>query len=274
MYDFLVDTHTHLYAEAFERDLDVVMRNAMGAGGVKYFYLPNVDLESIERMHYVENAYQGNCFAMMGLHPCSVDANYLESLETIGAHLAERDYCAIGEIGLDYYWDLNWVEAQKVAFVAQCDWAMDLGLPIAIHARNAQSPKVPNCIDDLIALVEDAQTRGDLGGVFHCFTGTYEQACKIIDLGFYLGIGGVLTYKNSGLGDFIARLPLDKLVLETDAPYLAPVPYRGKRNTSEYLGAVAAELARLRGVDYKEIVHQTTANAFELFGQPASLLGK
>jgi TatD DNase family protein len=272
MYNFLVDTHTHLYAENFDKDRDAVMQSAIKQNNVQYFYLPNVDLDSVERMHAVEAEYSKHCQAMMGLHPCSVDANYLETLENIGAYLGQRDYCAIGEIGLDYYWDLEWVEAQKVAFLAQCDWAKALDIPIAIHARNSNKMGVPNCIDDLIALVETSQAEGGhLRGVFHCFVGTLAQAEKIIDLGFYLGIGGVLTYKNGDINRFIHELPLDKIVLETDAPYLAPVPYRGKRNSSEYLGAIAAELAQLRGISYSEVAHQTTKNAFELFGLPPDL---
>ena len=271
MYKFLVDTHTHLYAEAFERDLTGVMTAAMAEANVRYFYMPNVDVESVERMEFVQNAYPKNCFSMMGLHPCSVDVNVIEHLETIGAHLGQREYAAIGEIGLDYYWDLAWREQQKIAFSTQCEWAMALERPIVIHARNAASPNVDNCIDDLISLVETAQESGDLRGVFHCFSGTYAQAEKIIDLGFYLGIGGVLTYKNGGINQFIDRLPLEKLVLETDAPYLAPNPHRGKRNSSAYLGFIAAELARLRGQDLEEITHQTTANAFALFGLPDGL---
>ena len=267
MNNFFIDTHTHIYVENFDKDRDIVMQNAI-ANGVKYFYLPNIDLDSIERLHAIEAAYPKNCKAMMGLHPCYVDANYIETLEQIGTYLQKREYCAIGEIGLDYYWDLTYVEAQKAAFLAQCEWAQALNLPIAIHARNAAPDKaVSNCIDDLIALVKVAQENGPLTGVFHCFTGTLQQAKEIINLGFYLGIGGVLTYKNGEINKFIHELPLEFLLLETDAPYLAPNPHRGKRNSSEYIPIIAQELANLREEPLERIMHQTSANAFKLFGE-------
>lgn len=267
MNNFFIDTHTHIYVENFDKDRDIVMQNAID-NKVQYFYLPNVDLESIERLHAIEAAYPDNCKAMMGLHPCSVDANYLDTLETIAQFLQKREYCAIGEIGLDYYWDLTYMEEQKAAFLAQCEWAQALNIPIAIHARNAAPGKdVPNCIDDLISLVKQVQENGPLTGVFHCFTGTLQQAREIIDLGFYLGIGGVLTYKNGEINKFIHELPLESLVLETDAPYLAPNPHRGKRNSSEYIPLIGQELARLREEPLEKIMHQTSENAFNLFGK-------
>ena len=253
----LIDTHTHLYAAQFDEDQKAMMERAFEVG-VQQFFLPNIDSESIEPMLKLEAEYPGRCFAMMGLHPCSVKENYREELELVKKWLDRRAFSAVGEIGLDLYWDKTYVEEQKEAFRIQIEWAKSLGIPIVIHTRDA--------MDMAIEIVEEHKDE-QLEGIFHCFTGNLEQALRIIDLGFYLGIGGVITFKNGGLDKVVAKqeIGLEHLVLETDAPYLAPTPKRGKRNESAYIRLVAEKLAMVKGVSYEEISHQTTRNARHLF---------
>jgi TatD DNase family protein len=215
--------------------------------GVNQFYLPAIDSGVIAAMLNLEVKYPGKCHAMMGLHPCSVKENYAAEMKLV------QDW----QIGLDYYWDKTFVKEQAACFHQQIEWALEYKLPIVIHSRES----LPDCI----AIVKEHQ-QGSLSGIFHCFTGTYEQAKEIIDTGLYLGIGGVLTYKNSGLGDVLKNIPLEHLVLETDAPYLTPVPFRGKRNESSYLKYVVAKLAEVKGVDGEEVARITTANAQKVFG--------
>ena len=253
----LVDTHTHLYAEQFNEDRDQMIDRAKEAG-VTHFFLPNIDADSIEPMFELEEKYPGTCIPMMGLHPCSVGPDVEEQLATIKNWIDRRPFCAIGEIGLDYYWSTEFKEQQIDAFIRQSTWAKERNLPIVIHARDS--------IDDLIQLVSDLNDP-TFNGVFHCFTGTLEQANQIIDLGFKLGIGGVLTFKKSSLPTFIDQIPLDCILLETDSPYLAPTPFRGKRNESAYVVHVANKLAECYGITFTEICKQTTKNAFELFGK-------
>jgi TatD DNase family protein len=251
----LIDTHAHLYAKAFDGDRDAMLDRAV-AQGVNQFLLPNVDESSIAGMLALEAAYPARCFAMMGLHPCSVKANYQEELKVVRQWLDQRDFIAIGEIGIDLYWDKTFLEAQKDAFLQQVGWALELDRPVVIHAR-----------DSLDLLIELVRNIGDsrLRGVFHCFTGTVAQANAIMELGFYLGIGGVLTYKNGGLDKTLKEISLDRIILETDAPYLAPVPHRGKRNESAYVGLVADKLASIKDLTVAQIAAVTTANARRLF---------
>ena len=252
----LIDTHSHIYASEFDFDRDAMMARAFSQG-VEKIFLPNVDLESIPRMLELEAKYPNNCFAMMGLHPCSVGADYKEVLNTIESWLGRRKFVAVGEIGLDYYWSKEFVEAQKDAFRMQCRWAMELDIPIIIHARDS--------LDDLIQIVSEEKKDARLRGIFHCFGGTLEQAKQIMDLGFSMGIGGVLTYKKSGLDELVKSIPLEWLVLETDAPYLTPVPHRGKRNESGYIRIIAEKLAEVKGLSLEEVAEVTSRNAEKIF---------
>lgn len=253
----LVDTHTHLYVDQFVDDSDAVVRRAKHIG-IRRMYLPNIDVHSIESMLALEEGNPQSCIAMMGLHPCSVGSDYQEQLRVIRQWLDRRPFAAIGEIGMDLYWDKTHEAEQKKAFLTQVEWALEFDYPIVIHSRET--------IDQLISLVREVDD-ANLRGIFHCFTGSVEQAEQIIDLGFYLGIGGVVTFKNSGLDQTVARLPLDRMVLETDSPYLAPVPHRGKRNESSYLLNVAEKIAEVQNINLKEVADQTTRNANILFGQ-------
>lgn len=252
----IIDTHTHLYGNAFLGDIDAVMARAI-AEGVERFYLPAIDSETHDAMIALETRYPGKCIAMMGLHPCSVKEDYKEELAIAEAWLARRPFAAVGEIGLDYYWDRNYDNQQIEAFHRQIEWALHYKLPIVIHSRES--------MEDSIGIVREHQ-KGNLRGIFHCFTGTADQARRIIDAGFYLGIGGVLTYKKSGLPEALQDIPLEAMVLETDAPYLPPVPFRGKRNESSYLKYILAKLAEVKGVSQEEVAKITTANAQKIFG--------
>jgi TatD DNase family protein len=253
----LIDTHAHIYAKEFDFDRDAMISRAI-ARGVEKFYMPNVDLESIPRMLELEAKYPERCFAMMGLHPCSVEADYKTVLAEIEKHLFARKFVAVGEIGLDYYWSKEFVEQQKDAFRIQCRWAIELDIPIIIHARES--------LDDLIQIVAEEKKDERLRGIFHCFGGSLEQAQKIMQLGFWMGIGGVLTYKKSGLDEIVKDIPLEWLVLETDAPYLTPVPHRGKRNESAYLFHVAERLAEVKGISLDELAKTTSKTAMKIFG--------
>ncbi len=255
----LVDTHAHLYLGQFDADRDEMIQRAIEKG-VDKFFLPNIDSASIEGMLALEEAYPEHCFPMMGLHPCSVRENFEEELAIVRQWLDERPFSAVGEIGIDLYWDKAYFEQQKEAFLVQAAWAKELGMPIVIHTREA--------IDITIDLVESIKDER-LQGVFHCFSGSPEQARRILGLGFYLGIGGVLTFKNSGLDKVMASIGLEGVVLETDAPYLAPVPYRGQRNESAYVYLVAEKLARIKELSVEEVAEATTRNAEALFSKAA-----
>lgn len=250
------DTHTHLFDKAFDMDRSVSIQKAID-NGVSKMFLPNVDLHSIQPMLDVVWEFPENCFPMMGLHPCDVNEHYLDALKLMHAWFKKRKFFGVGEIGLDYYWSQEFKEKQKDAFLIQLNWGIEFDLPVIIHSRES--------IDDCIAMVEPLSKKG-LRGIFHCFTGTIAQAEKIIACGFYLGIGGVLTYKNSGLADVIKDIPLEHLVLETDAPYLAPVPHRGKRNESFYLKEIAHKLAEVKQCGIKSIADITTENSKKIFG--------
>jgi len=251
----MIDTHTHLYDEQFDEDRIEMIQRAIDSG-VERMYLPNCDATTIEPMFEVEGKFPNQCFAMMGLHPCYVKENVDEELNIIRKWLDDRKFCAVGEIGLDYYWDKSFVELQKRAFRTQIEWALEFDIPIVIHTREATK--------DTIDIVKEYRAKG-IKGVFHCFSGSYETAMQIIDMGFYLGIGGVLTYKNAGLQEVVQRLDLKHLVLETDAPYLTPAPFRGKRNESHYVHYVAQKLSELKDVSIDELDRITTTNANELF---------
>lgn len=257
MNNILIDTHAHLYSEQFDTDRADMVRRAMAAG-VGRMYLPNVDSQTIPAMLDLERTFSGRCVAAMGLHPCSVQsATYQHELAVVERWLGERPFCAIGEIGIDLYWDKTTLDEQIVAFERQIAWAKELDIPILIHARES--------LDIIIPIIRAAKT-ARLHGVFHCFTGTREQAQAIMDIGdFYMGIGGVLTYKKSGLDAVLNTVPMEYLVLETDAPYLPPTPHRGKRNESGYIVEVAHALARTKNSSYEEVAQQTTQNALDLF---------
>ena len=251
-----VDTHTHLYAEEFTSDIDEVIKKAINIG-VEKFFLPNIDSTSVEGTHKVCQKYPQYCFPMMGLHPCSVKENYLDELAIAYNLLKTKRYVAVGEIGIDLHWDKTFYTQQVDAFTQQINWALEFNLPIVIHSRNA--------FDEIYEILTRFKKLPK--GIFHCFSGNEEQANKIIQAtNFKLGIGGVLTFKNSGLDKAIQNIDLKHLVLETDAPYLAPVPYRGKKNEPSYIRLVAAKLAELKNCSVTQIAHTTTANAKEVFG--------
>ena len=251
----LVDTHCHLYLPEFNNDLvDVIIRAT--AAGVEKFYLPSIDHSVLDDMFRMEEEYTGKCFAMAGLHPCSVNDNFKTELRGVENLLRVRKFPAIGEIGLDFYWSTAFTHQQYVAFETQMQWALEKKLPIVIHTRNAMK--------QTIDFVKPFAAKG-LTGIFHCFGDSYENAIQIIDMNFYLGIGGVLTYKKSGLDEVIKKINLDHIVLETDAPYLTPAPFRGKRNESSYITIIAEKLAEIKGVSLEEVAAITTSNAEKVF---------
>lgn len=250
----LTDTHAHIYLNDFNKDLDQVVLNAKN-NHVREIYMPNIDSSSIEVLHAVEERYS-HCFSMMGLHPCSVKENYLEELALVHDWLSKRPYAAVGEIGIDLYWDKTFVREQEEAFRQQIQWALHYHYPIIIHSRDS--------LDMTIEIVKEYQ-QNNFTGIFHCFTGTIAQAKDIIEMGFYIGIGGVLTYKNSGLDHVIKYISPEYMVLETDSPYLSPVPYRGKRNEPAYLWEILQKLALVLDLKPEELGDMTTANAKKIF---------
>jgi len=252
----LIDTHSHLYSKSFSQDVDEVIQRAEKEG-VEKFYLPAIDSECQEALLALEARYPGRCIGMTGLHPCNVKENYQAELGFVERELGRRSWVAIGEIGLDFYWDKTFSAQQYEAFHRQIEWALHYDIPIVIHSRES--------MQESIGVVREHQ-KGKLRGIFHCFSGDAAAARDIVDLGFYLGIGGVLTYKNSGLPEAIRDIGLEHLVLETDAPYLSPVPFRGKRNESSYLRYVVHKLAEVKGVDVEEAARVTTENAQKIFG--------
>jgi TatD DNase family protein len=252
----IIDTHCHLYLDEFKNDIADVIKRA-DAETVRKFYLPAIDSSEIENMLLLENKFPGKCIAMMGLHPCYVKENYLEELDIVKDWLSKRKFAAVGEIGLDFHWDKTFVKQQYDAFRTQIELALQYDLPIVIHTRDA--------MQESIDVVKEYKTKG-IKGIFHCFGGTVENAKEIIDAGFYLGIGGVLTYKKSGLAEMLEQIDLQYLVLETDAPYLTPVPFRGKRNESSYLKYIVDKLSLIKNITAAEIAAVTTANAEKIFG--------
>lgn len=254
---YFIDTHTHLYSSQFNEDRDDVILKCFEKG-VKKLLLPNIDLSSIEGMMKLVDKYPSNCHPMMGLHPCSVDENIENTLAQLEPYFFENhNFIAVGEIGIDLYWDRSFINQQIFAFETQITWAKKYKLPIVIHARDSFDE-----IFEVLDRVNDDQ----LTGVFHCFTGNLEQANKILSYGgFKLGIGGVVTFKKSGLEGVLKHIPLDHIILETDSPYLAPTPFRGKRNESSYIPLIAEKLSSIYGISEEEIGIITTQNALNLF---------
>ncbi|WP_027003551.1 TatD family hydrolase [Hugenholtzia roseola] len=250
-----IDTHAHIYDKSFDKDRAETLNRARQAG-VSHLYLPNVDSTSIDAMMEVELQNPDYCTALMGLHPCSVKKDFEKELYIVEDWLHKREFVAVGEIGLDFYWDTTFMEQQKEAFKIQIEWAKMRQIPIVIHTRNSTNEAL-----DLIESVNDDNLRG----IFHCFGGTEEQAERIKAAGFLMGIGGVVTFKNSGLADFLHKVGLEHLVLETDAPYLAPVPYRGKRNEPAYLEFIAKKIAEICNCSPEKVAKQTSLNANALF---------
>ena len=251
----LIDTHTHIFHKEFDADAEAMIGRARAAG-VTRMLLPNISLESVERLLEICNRFPDMCSPMMGLHPCDVQEDWKRELDAIGEILHEGEYCAVGEIGLDRHWDLTYYEAQTEALRIQFQWALDLNLPVSIHSRKA--------IDETLSIAEPYMHKG-MKAVLHCFGGSAQQARKAIDMGFYLGVGGVITYHNSNLHEILAPLPPERLLLETDAPYLSPVPYRGKRNEPAYLQQINARLAEALGMSAETCAETTTRNARLIF---------
>ncbi|MGC4233038.1 MAG: TatD family hydrolase [Niabella sp.] len=251
-----IDTHAHIYSEQLLTDKNEFLKRAL-ISKVTTIIMPAIDSQTHSAMLAMEAQAPVTCLAMMGLHPCSVNAGFEQEMGIIKNFLDQRAFIAIGETGLDFYWDLTFKEQQYLAFEQQIEWAIEYNIPIVIHSRNATR----ECID----LVSKHISRG-LKGVFHCFGGTVEEAAAIADMGFYMGIGGVLTFKKSGLDGVIKKVGLDKVVLETDAPYLAPVPYRGKRNEPSYIPVIAHKLAEVMELPVEDVAAITTTNAKKLFG--------
>lgn len=252
----LIDTHTHLYVEEFDQDQDEVIRRAFDVG-VEYFYIPAIDSNYTPRMLDLEAKYPENVHLMMGLHPTYVKPEtFEEELAHVKNWLDKRSFSAVGEIGIDLYWDKTTLPQQQIAFKKQIGWAKEKGLPIVIHGRES--------FDEIFEILEEEKDE-KLFGIFHCFTGTKEQAQRAIGYNLKLGIGGVVTFKNGKIDQFLGEIPLENIVLETDSPYLAPVPYRGKRNETAYIVNVVKKLSDIYGMSEKEIAQSTTENAKSLF---------
>lgn len=253
----ITDTHIHLYAEEYDPDREKLIAQALEAG-IGRFLMPNIDETSVAGMFDLFRRHPGVCYPMAGLHPCYVTADYKLKLESVRKVLEEnlKTVVAIGEIGLDFYWDLTYKNEQELVFREQVSWALEYDLPIVIHSRNST--------DELIKILKEINS-SELQGVFHCFSGNAAQADEIMRMGFYLGLGGVATFKNGGLDKIIPDLPLDRILLETDGPYLAPVPYRGKRNEPAYLKLISEKIATLKNISAKELAEATNRNVEHLF---------
>ncbi|HCE56324.1 MAG TPA: hydrolase TatD [Prolixibacteraceae bacterium] len=252
----LIDTHSHIYSEDFHDDIDEVLQNAYN-NDVKKIVLPNIDSGSIKRLIDLSNNYPHVCYPLMGLHPTSVSADFREELSVVEYWLDKYKFYGIGEIGIDLYWDRTWFEQQKEAFIYQIKLAKSKNIPIVIHMRES--------FQEVFEIVK-AEQNGSLRGIFHCFTGDETEAQKIVDLGFLLGIGGVVTYKNSNLKSVLEKTDIKNIVLESDAPYLTPEPKRGRRNESSYLVYTAQKISEIYQLPIKEVAEITTANARGLFG--------
>ena len=252
----ITDTHTHLYSEQFDQDRDAMIQRAKNTG-VQRFFIPAIDSSYTERMFSLEKKYPSDVFLMMGLHPTSVKENYESELLHVKEWIDKKSFVAIGEIGIDLYWDKTYIKEQKKAFQTQIKWAKEKKLPIVIHCRNA--------FDEIFDILE-LEKGPDLYGIFHCFTGTLQQAEKAISYNMKLGIGGVVTFKNGKIDTFLNQIPLQHIVLETDAPYLSPTPFRGKRNESSYIKFVIEKLASIYELPSSEIINITTENSKEVFG--------
>ncbi|PDS25573.1 TatD family hydrolase [Flavobacterium branchiophilum] len=251
-----IDTHTHLCATDFDLDRFAVIQNAL-ASGIQHLIIPAIDAETTQQRYDLAAQFPSNIHLMMGLHPTHVKDNYLDELAHVEQELSQRQFCAVGEIGIDLYWDKTYLKAQQIAFEQQINMAKKWQLPINIHCREA--------FDEVFEILE-AQKSPELRGVFHCFSGNLAQANQAIDCGMALGIGGVVTFKNGKIDRFLHEIPLQHIVLETDAPYLAPVPHRGKRNESQYIVLIAQKLAEIYQKPLAEIAEVTTQNAQSIFG--------
>lgn len=252
----ITDTHTHLYSKQFDEDRERMMLRALD-NGVSRFFIPAIDSSYTESMLRLENDYPKNVFLMMGLHPTSVKENYLEELTLVKDWLDRRSFYAIGEIGIDLYWDTSFLQQQQDAFKTQIRWAKEKNLPIVIHCRNS--------FDEIFEILDDVKD-DKLFGIFHCFTGSLDQAQRAISYNMKLGIGGVVTFKNGGIDKFLHEIPINNIVLETDSPYLAPVPFRGKRNESSYIVKVLDKLVDIYKLTPQEVALVTTQNSIEIFG--------
>ena len=252
----ITDTHTHLYSEQFDQDRDAMIQRAKDAG-VQRFFIPAIDSSYTERMFSLKENYPSDVFLMMGLHPTSVKENFKSELQHVKDWIDKKSFLAIGEIGIDLYWDKSFLAEQQEAFKLQIQWAKQKNLPIVIHCRDA--------FDEIFEILE-LEKATNLRGIFHCFTGTLEQAKKAISYNMKLGVGGVATFKNGKIDTFLSQIPLQNIVLETDAPYLSPVPFRGKRNESSYITYVVEKLAAIYEVSFNDITKITTKNSKEVFG--------
>ena len=250
-----IDSHAHIYLPEFDKDRDEVIRRSE-ENNVHSIFMPNIDHTSIDQMMEVESRWPEKCFSMMGLHPCSVKKDFQRELYTIEDWLSKRKFTAVGEIGTDRYWDTTYWEQQREAFRIQVSWARQYNIPVVIHCRES--------IDETIEMVEQFQD-GSLRGVFHCFSGNATQALRIVKLGFFLGIGGVATFRNGGLDTVLPEVDMQHIIMETDSPYLAPVPHRGKRNEPSYIPVIASKLAQIKKMSIEEVSSITTENARPLF---------
>lgn len=257
----MIETHAHIYDEAFDPDREALLASAL-AKGIKEIWMPNCNAETVPAMYAVEKAFPGVCRSMMGLHPAYVNESYRTELAFVEEEFSRRTFIMVGEIGLDFYWDLSFVKEQEEAFLFQLSLAKKYGLSICIHSRSSKDGK-HNAIRRCCELIEEFNWP-ELKGIFHCFSGTLEEAQRVTDLGFLLGIGGVVTFKNGGVANWLGQIDLKYLVLETDAPYLAPVPFRGKRNEPSYLEYVVAKLSDVYGRSAAHIQEITTQNAKRL----------
>ena len=251
-----IDTHAHLYTQEFTEDIDQVISRNLDAH-ISKVYLPNIDLSTIDAMLGLEAQYPNHCAAMMGIHPCHIGSDFQQQLYQVETWLGKRKFAAIGEVGIDLYRDKTYRHEQIEAFATQLAWAKQYQLPVVIHCRSG--------FDEAFEVLERYQD-GSLRGIFHCFSGSLQEAARIVALGFYMGIGGIVTFENAGLASVVAKLNLDHLVLETDAPFLAPVPYRGKRNEPAYLRYIAEKIAALHHVELATVAQRTTNNAKKVFG--------
>lgn len=251
----LIDTHTHIYSQEFDTDIDEVIERSL-QNDIHKLFMPNIDSSSIKPMLDLSNRYKQICYPMMGIHPTSVNTDFQEELEVIEYWLDKHKFIAIGEIGIDMYWDQTFREEQEYVFRQQLKYAQQLNLPVVIHTRDSFDIAFENILKE---------NNGNLKGVFHCFTGTVKQANKVLDMGFKIGVGGVITFKNSGIAELVSQLKPHDIVLETDAPYLAPVPFRGKRNESSYLKHIAQKVAEVFELPLEQIEDITSQTALELF---------
>ena len=253
----IIDTHAHIYLEEFEKDIDSVISNAQ-LNGVSTIFMPAINSQTHDKMIAIANRYSSYCKAMIGLHPCYVKADYETELKIVDDYLSRFQFFGIGECGLDFYWDKTFVKEQYIALEYQIQLAIKYQLPIILHTRNATQ--------ETIDVIRKNKTK-NLKGIFHCFGGTIAEAQQIIELGFYLGIGGVVTYKNAGLDKVLADIDLKHIVLETDAPYLTPVPHRGKRNETAHLKIIAEKIAIIKNCSFEEVAKSTSENAEMVFGK-------